>query len=69
MVDSMVERVALAISGGDDPADILAIHRTRARAAIAAMREPTGAMVEAVERFEGAHPTTSWKAMIDEAVK
>jgi len=35
---TMVERVALAISGSDDPASVLAIHRDRARLAIAEMR-------------------------------
>jgi hypothetical protein len=44
---TMVERVALAISGGDDPASILAVHRARARLAIAAMRDATDDMAEA----------------------
>lgn len=35
----MVERVAQAICGDDNPANILSIHRIRARAAIEAMRE------------------------------
>lgn len=38
---NMIERVALAISGSDNPDNILTIHRIRARLAIEAMREPT----------------------------
>jgi len=61
----MVERVALAISGGNEVSDILEIHRFRARAAILAMREPTGEMVEIVVPLG----VRSWKKMIDEALK
>jgi hypothetical protein len=43
-MSEMIERVALAICGDDNPANVLAIHKTRARAAIEAMREPTDAM-------------------------
>jgi len=53
-MSEMIERVALAISGGDSPASILQIHRTRARAAIEAMRKPTGAMQAAF--LEVYHP-------------
>jgi hypothetical protein len=40
----MIDRVALAISGGDDPKSVLEIHRTRACSAIEAMRRPTDAI-------------------------
>lgn len=69
-MSEMVERVALAISGSDDPVNILEIHRHRARAAIAAMREPTVAMLTeawVAALFEDA--TGVWQAMIDEALK
>lgn len=84
MHDDMVERVALAISGSDDPANILSIHRHRARAAIEAMRLPTREMVNAgaidIERA-GNDETNStfelwnheviavWQAMIDAALQ
>lgn len=67
-MSEMVERVALAISGGDVPASILEIHRHRARAAIEAMREPTKKMVQ--EALCSANfPIGTWEAMIDEALK
>lgn len=69
-----IERVAQAICGDDNPANILAIHRFRARAAIEAMREPTQLMLNAgAEAF--AHHTNEqetanlWRAMIDAAMK
>jgi len=65
----MVERVALAISGGDDPASILAIHRSRARAAIEAMREPTKEMLDAGMIHCGVDLRSEYCAMIDEALK
>jgi hypothetical protein len=46
----MVERVAQAICGDDNPANILAIHRIRAVAAIQAMREPTNSMLKAAAK-------------------
>jgi len=67
MSESMVERVALAISGGDDPASILAIHRHRARAAIEAMRRPTGEMAIAGRRTS-LYPARTFAAMIDAAL-
>ena len=42
---TLVERVAQAICGDDNPDNILAIHRDRARAAIEVMR-PTDAAIE-----------------------
>lgn len=68
----MIERVAQAISGGGDPTHILDIHRTRARAAIEAMREPTVAMLE---KGWGHTPSSweeiseAWDEMISEALK
>jgi hypothetical protein len=67
-MSEMIERVALAISGSDDPANILAIHRSRARLAIEAMREPTEAM-KAVTSENTWHAVQDWYAMIDEALK
>ncbi len=81
MPNEIVERVALAISGSADPANILEIHRSRARLAIEALRKPTDAMIESAKR-----PYTYgndeimnnalrrsiagyWSAMIDEALK
>jgi len=66
---TMVEVVALAISGGDDPANILAIHRERARLAIAAMREPTPQMIDAGDDVERIAVRPIWQAMIDEALR
>lgn len=68
---NMVERVALAISGSDDPVNILGIHRVRARAAIEAMREPTQEMVESGDAKCGVfkHGSSTWRAMIDTALK
>lgn len=73
-MSEMVERVAQAICGDDNPANILEIHRHRARAAIAAMREPTEGMVEAGQNSgviydAGLVPHHVWQAMIDEALK
>ena len=61
----MIERVALAICGDDNPANILAIHRTRAVEAIKAMREPTQQMIDAGWNAKGDQPQTHWQAMID----
>ncbi len=67
----MVERVAIAISLADDDGlraeTIASYYRALARAAIAAMREPTDAMVR-----EGGPYATSlhcWRAMIDAALQ
>lgn len=79
-MSEMVERVALAISGSDDPANVLEIHRVRARAAIEAMRKPTEAMKGAgflavsVRHPDGCNmprgtEAEAWSAMIDEALK
>lgn len=67
---TMVERVALAISGGDDPASVLAIHRYRARAAIEAMRAPSDGMRSAgffVDRTAAVDDI--WQAMIADALE
>ena len=57
-----IERVALAICGDDNPANILSIHRTRARAAIEALREPSEKMVQAAEKalFEHMSEARDW---------
>ena len=79
-MSEMTERVALAISGGNDPADILEIHRQRARLAISAMEHPTAEMCRAACRKadqEQVRPIPIritdaeiiWQAMIDEALK
>lgn len=83
-MSEMIERVALAISGGDDAASILEIHRHRARLAIEAMREPTDEMVKegGVAVWESNSRNTGkmsdwpaidakagYQAMIDEALK
>lgn len=80
-MSEMVERVARAICGdpNDDGRNVLEVHRQRARLAIAAMREPTEAMVEAGVRLgcpEGgggditaSEATDTWQKMIDEALK
>ena len=74
-MSEMIERVALAISGGDDPANILEIHRHRARAAIKAMREPTakmklvGAMTMPDYDPGDNDAEQCWHEMIDEALK
>ena len=78
-MSEMVERVARAISGGDDPANVLEIHRHRAKLAIEAMREPTEAMVDAGRNEPVSHswgsggefitdPDEVWQAMIDAAL-
>lgn len=82
-MSEMIERVALAISGSDALTNVLAIHRSRARLAIAAMREPTKAMID--EAMIQPHPSVQesggliehgraairidYQAMIDEALK
>jgi hypothetical protein len=70
-MSEIIERVALAISGSDDPANILAIHRSRAILAIEAMREPTMVMEYAASNWQGPQMTYSdvWRAMVDEALK
>jgi len=70
-MSEMVERVALAISGGDDPASILEIHRYRARDALAAMREPTDAMLMAMCGSDVLADLykRDWQLAIDEALK
>ena len=83
-MSEMIDRVALAICGDDNPANILAIHRTRARAAIEAMRTPTDEMVSlgvgavklAKNISHGADPSAvlkgrtvlAWQVMINAAL-
>lgn len=63
----MVERVARAIAKEIGSSFVHYDHREMARAAIAAMREPTDHMLMA----SGPHRTqkAKWQAMIDEALK
>jgi hypothetical protein len=72
-MSEMIERVAQAICGGDDPASILAIHRRRARAAIEAMREPMENMLFVGSNdeagFTARNLRESWHLMIEEALK
>jgi hypothetical protein len=78
-MSEMIERVAQAICGDDNPENILGIHRRRARKAIEAMREPTQAMrLAAVAEWSRPDPTDEhestkvfnaiWRAMIDAAL-
>lgn len=68
-MSEMIERVALAISGSDDPANVLSIHRSRARLAIEAMREPTDEMWDACGRAQADFETgIGWVVMIDAAL-
>jgi hypothetical protein len=64
---NMIERVADAIMDQHDT-----YHSTfldSARAAIAAMREPTENMVASAEAVAAVYPTEHWKAMIDAALE
>ena len=93
----MVERVAKAIcqADGGSPEEVVHVrpgvtyrlwaeYEQKARAAIAAMREPTGEMVDAGAASYGVptpaigslplsvidgQPTKAWRAMIDEALR
>lgn len=71
MTDSMVDRVAVAILAANDVGPTN--YWTLARAAIAAMREPTKAM-EDVELYDNwswddISPRRAWQTMIDAALK
>lgn len=61
-MSEMIERVAQAICGDDNPSNVLEIHRVRARAAIKAMLQPTDHMIKATQL----HPKgpLAWQAMI-----
>lgn len=70
MAETMIDRVAYAVQVADDEVGICAA-RVIARAAIEAMREPTGGMQDAGnsayhdnDRSIGA----AWRAMIDKAL-
>jgi hypothetical protein len=84
MTDSMVERVARALCASTGSSELVVAHSWRAfeahaRAALAAMREPTDEMLHAgfladeddrMNGGEGIEPLKSaWQAMIDEALK
>ena len=72
-MSEMVRRVAWAIcapNGGLGCCGECGAIVERARAAIAAMREPTEAMVSAADAVGiDSDPTEYWPAMIDEALK
>jgi hypothetical protein len=79
-MSEMVERIAKAICAGDAWPRQADIARTLARAALEAMREPTNAMIAAIEnkaeeRYQAApdmqrfYGDDLWRAGIDEAVK
>jgi hypothetical protein len=76
-MSEMAERVARAMHGNryEWPRPEFAEHREdyreMARRAIAAMREPTEAMLNAANSEEVGHPwaTLAWRAMIDAALK
>jgi hypothetical protein len=75
MSGEMVERVARAIAYSEtaDP-EMWSAFVEVARAAIAAMREPTEAMLQAAsnaprEPFAPTEPRDTWQAIIDEALK
>lgn len=73
----MIERVANAICkayGVDCTIRPLSMHHTVARAAIAAMREPTEQMIKSAEKedpmdYGGVGYVECWHAMIDGALK
>ena len=69
-MSEVVDRVALAISGSDDPANILDIHRSRARLAIEAMRVPTEEMIRAGNKCTdwAMGADEAWEEMIDKAL-
>jgi len=67
---NMVERVARALHGDVDPWPRYGceVCINRARAAIAAMREPTEEMMDACTKH-GVIPIFMWQAMIDAALE
>ena len=74
-MSEMVERVAQAICGDDNPDNICSFHRIRARLAIKAMREATADMIDAGRDIGPDAPyglsetIKRWQAMIDEALR
>lgn len=63
MSGEMIERVAKAICGPDDPCRL-----DLARAAIEAMREPTSDMVAAANRNNHPRDEETWRTMVDAAL-
>lgn len=71
-MSEMIERVAVAIRKVNAETIGLTyteLTREMARAAIAAMREPTDAMAFAVDGDWGPQLEDNWRKMIDEALK
>ena len=64
---SMVERVALALGTADS--DRRSGYHDLARAAIAAMREPTQTMVYTANRLNHPRDDEVWRTMIDTALE
>ena len=56
----MIERVAQAICGDNNPDNILSVHRDRARAALQAISEPTEAMLNAAQEWAGQQSYTDF---------
>ena len=79
MTDTMIERVARVIAhcrGIDSDSEWLAVSvffraecRWQARAAIAAMREPTPAICAAIRDWSEAEHDRTWREAIDAALK
>jgi hypothetical protein len=77
MTDDMIERVARAIYVVDaQDTDGAGVYQRMARAAIAAMREPTEAMINGLRIAQECGDSTAalwaplvWRAMIDAALK
>ena len=65
---NMIERVARAMCAADGGSQEVDVHHYRdmARAAIAAMREPTEAMTRTL--WTGIPPKAAWRTMIDAAL-
>jgi hypothetical protein len=73
-MSAMIERVARALlehqinTGQCDPDIQWQSFIGEARAAIASMREPTEAMIEAAWNAPGDQPQSHWRAMLDAAI-
>jgi hypothetical protein len=68
-MSEMIERVGRALAEEECYAYDPLPYDARARAAIAAMREPTDTMIDAVGSSWGPQLEDNWHKMIDEALK
>jgi len=66
---SMIERVAAAIKEQMIGTAHQAFYEKVARAAIAAMREPSEEMITACRSYHGHYAIEHWQAMIDAALE